>query len=511
MTGRQRVTSVVVAFLWAVLLLLRPLQGTRLWFDEGWSLVVAKTWALTGVYARPLMGTPISAVGMAQPFSSTFPIGLSFRLLGVGIWQGRLPGLLVTIGALILVYRLTVQIYSVPIALGTLAVLLFCMPHAEIHPALVGRQALAEMPMVFYLLAGYVCLSASWRRPLLFAPASAAYWGIALTTKAHVLPFWLVSVLVPCGVAVAAKKPRMVAIVGGVAVASLVAACLMGHGTARLEEGLPLYGAPMEGLYTVTAFVLDPRIRAAAIVTAFALSQPAISGIAYAASRLRRERCWNSSSCDWATIVRLSMLCLALVWLAWYAMLSVGWVRYLFPPVFLASPHVSALLYRYSSRFHVRETVRRLAAVIAGRRIDGDAIRAAVAVWILVVAAPPTAAMLLATYTVSPNRDVVEVTGYLNAIAADGEVIETYDSELLFLLDGPCHYPPDQVQVELNRRTFLRRSSLVNYDPLVGRPTYLVVGPFGRMWDLYGPVVRAGAFDLIATFGPYQVFRRVWN
>src|SRR5215203_4023431 len=74
------------------------LAGPALWWDEGWTLSVARTWVERGHYGRLLDGQ-LAPPGLEASFTVTAPIALCFRLFGVGIWQGRLFGVLCTVGA----------------------------------------------------------------------------------------------------------------------------------------------------------------------------------------------------------------------------------------------------------------------------------------------------------------------------------------------------------------------------------------------------------------------------
>jgi hypothetical protein len=71
------------------------------------------------------------------------------------------------------------------------------------------------------------------------------------------------------------------------------------------------------------------------------------------------------------------------------------------------------------------------------------------------------------------------------------------------------HYPPDQVHVELNRRTFRGEPIPIHYDPLGANPEYLVVGKHSRMWKLYDEVLASGAFRYRLRIGRYDVYERV--
>ena len=94
--------------------------------------------------------------GLEAAFPVTAVVSFSFRLLGVGVYQARAPGVFFILGTLAVVYYLACRLYNRRIAVTTLLILLFMSPaHRDLHPVLIGRQVLGEMPMMFYLLAGY--------------------------------------------------------------------------------------------------------------------------------------------------------------------------------------------------------------------------------------------------------------------------------------------------------------------------------------------------------------------
>jgi hypothetical protein len=81
--------------------------------------------------------------------------------------------------------------------------------------------------------------------------------------------------------------------------------------------------------------------------------------------------------------------------------------------------------------------------------------------------------------------------------------------ELIVLLNRRYHYPPDEIQLKLNRRTFLGQDVVIDYDPMAADPDYLVVGPHSRMWHLYDPILKAGSFRLILERSRYKVYERI--
>jgi len=108
------------------------------------------------------------------------------------------------------------------------------------------------------------------------------------------------------------------------------------------------------------------------------------------------------------------------------------------------------------------------------------------------------------------NRDdsLSAVARFLNSQTDTDALIETYESELFFLVDRSFHYPPDDVQHLLNRRTFLGEDLQIGYDPSLWDPDYVVLGPFTRMWGLYDSWLAGDDFGLVFQTSRYQVFKR---
>src|SRR5689334_19301093 len=180
------------------------LAGPALWWDEGWTLSVARTWVERGFYGRLLDGQ-LASGGLQAALPVTGSVALSFKLFGVGVWQGRLPGVIAMVAALALMYVLAERLYDRRVAIGTLFVLLCMSIHPQLHPLIMGRQVIGEMHMFCFLLAGYMCLLLALRRSPWWMTPAAISWGLALTTKAQVLPFWLVAMVVPLALALARR------------------------------------------------------------------------------------------------------------------------------------------------------------------------------------------------------------------------------------------------------------------------------------------------------------------
>src|SRR2546422_8856901 len=147
----DRIYSLIgVGILLAVALLILGLinldRTPPLYWDEGWTLSVARNWVERGHYGRLLAGQP-APPGLEAAISVTGPVALSFYLFGVGIWQGRLVGVLFMLATLGMTYYLARLLYDRSVAVGTLMALLLLSTHPPLHPLFMGRTVLAEMPM----------------------------------------------------------------------------------------------------------------------------------------------------------------------------------------------------------------------------------------------------------------------------------------------------------------------------------------------------------------------------
>jgi 4-amino-4-deoxy-L-arabinose transferase-like glycosyltransferase len=103
------------------------------------------------------------------------------------IWQGRLPGVIFTFLAICLTAFLTGRMYNRRAGLLSLFTTLIIIPFVY-HPIVMGRQILAEMPMMFYLLAGYSFLWLALSHSPIWGIGAAMSFGIGLHAKLQVPP-----------------------------------------------------------------------------------------------------------------------------------------------------------------------------------------------------------------------------------------------------------------------------------------------------------------------------------
>ncbi len=478
------------------------------WWDEGWTLTVARTWVERGYYARLLDGQ-IAPPGLEAAFPTTASVALSFRLLGVGLWQGRLVGVVFTLGAIALTYYLARQLYNPKVALATLFVLLLFPLHSQSQPLLMGRQVLAEPAMLFFLLGGYACLLRTFNKSLWFLPLVILLWGVALNTKAQALPFWLVSLVAPLLVTISTRRWFKSALLIFVLFGSLVMSRSLLALQAAWLHGSTLAPVPITDINEVVAIVPDLGSRLFAIETVLKYELPTMMGLIYAAWKWK-ERIGQASGEIDVEIIKLALLAFAGTWLGWYLLLAnAGITRYLFPPTFVASMFVASLLYEWTDHFDPRSTIKRSIHALRWLRLTRRNTSALLAVVFPAIAVSQSLLILGYLYVISPDTSARQMAEYINMQTPSDALIESYDSELFFFLNRLYHYPPDQVHVAEVRYNF-DHSVTSDYDPLVADPDYLVLGPspFSSGWRIYDKALASGAFKLVKQYRNYKLYER---
>jgi hypothetical protein len=475
------------------------------WWDEGWTLCVARQWIETGHYGCLLEGQPAAPL-LAGHLPVVASISAGFRLFGIGIWQARLVELLYAFSALGLLYYLTADLYNHKVALGTLLLVLFFPADWEMHPLIIGRQVLGEMPMVFFLLAGYFCMRMVERHVAWLAGAMGC-WGLALFTKMQVRPFLALSLAVPILLSLWRHEWRISRLIGAAAVGAGTVFLLLGWLKSVWLEGHTLPMPPMSGLLQVSAIVLVPTVRIGALIFTLSNLLPTLCGLGVATMAMVKQ--WRRAQpFGIREGVRLMLLTFLLSWFGWFVTLSLGGERYAFPLSFLATPFVAALLYDLSQGYNVRAVMHSIGDVIRERRMTVLHMQHAAVLFIALVIFGMT---VQARYDFRARKDgsvFPEVIEFLNRHIQPDALIETYESELLFLLHQPYHYPPAQLDIGLIQRGWEQHLELP-YDALEANPDYVVVGEFGRRAGIYRTAVAKGQIHLLRTMGHYQIYERV--
>jgi hypothetical protein len=484
------------------------LAGPPLWWDEGWTLSVARNWLELGHYGRLRDQAPVRG-GLEAAYTVTLPVALAMHVIGVGVWQGRIFGVVSAAAAVLLLAALASRLYGRRIAWATVGVALLMAMQPRLHPLLLGREVLGEMPMLAYLLAGYLCLLRALAGPhALLAPAILLL-GLAWVSKAQVAPFLVLSLALPTLLALWARRWGVAATLGLALIGTYLAAAILRWVGVALLVNPALPADAVSGVTGMVALVFTPFNRAYALLSLLLLGMPTVLGLLWALRELWRGRAKTNTAdkaeaASWYT--RLVLVLFVGSWTAWYTLLSAGVARYLAPATFVGSIFAAAMLHSLMGGFSPGATMARIGELLA-RRPSRTAWGALAALFLIVWGVTITGMILAVNYP-KDDRSAQRTADFLNALPAD-ILIETYESELHFLLHRPYTFPPDQTHVELGRRSLLGEAVTVAYDPLAADPDYLVVGRFARENDLYAPVIAAGHFRLLREDGLYELYARV--
>jgi hypothetical protein len=455
------------------------------WWDEGWTMNLAKNWVESGHYGQINTGIKMDP-GLAAAFPVIAPIAASFKFFGVGVWQGRLPGIFYLWGTLALMFFLAKRLVNTQVAWLTLFFLVLLPPTFETNPILIGRQALGEMPMMFYLLAGYALLLVAFERRAGLVVLAGVSWGLAISSKAQPLPFWLFSICLCLALLLYKGHYQQSFIL----ITGFLCAIVVWQGSSPLQwyilGGQSVTGEVLTGLLDTTAYVPDWQVRLLAWRNALAYGLGVviftfIVGIGCLRT-LRQTQC--------LTPPRLVHLCLfgfTSSWLAWYLGLAMAWPRYLFPALLVGC----------------------LFAAEGFEKIRNRMYSAILATLVITYLSASFLAVLAISFPELNGDQVYQTADFLNRHTPPGSVIETYESSLIFLLKRSWHYPVDQVHIELNRRTWIDPDWMIDYDPLVADPDYIVIGPMEYNWKLYTETVKSMEWRLEQEFHPYYIYHRI--
>jgi 4-amino-4-deoxy-L-arabinose transferase-like glycosyltransferase len=195
------------------LLLFRLDSIPPLSFDEGWIMTVARNLVELGHYGRLINGEPYQETIINIGIPVIAPIALSFYLFGVGILQARITIVLFTLAALFVFYKLVGRLYNSKIAFASLLAILILPFNFELNSIFVGRQALGELPALFYMITGYIFFLFSQRKSWAIILA-VIFWVLAILSKFQILPFLCLGLIVPAIVMLIKRNKKQAMLFG---------------------------------------------------------------------------------------------------------------------------------------------------------------------------------------------------------------------------------------------------------------------------------------------------------
>ena len=411
-------------------------------WDEGWNFCVAKNLVQEGHYGCSF-GGELTTPRLSQGPLIVGPAALGFKLFGVGIAQGRLFQAILTLLGIWGLYFLTRRIAGKNIALLALLYLLGASGDYRIHPGILGGQAWGETTVIFFVALATLCLCrvpARNRGPTTFVHTLSHYLlpsigaGVSLafacSAKYQATPFVTLGLL---GVSLYAVRIKDFRALGALALTWVVK-----HYFQTKIQSFPLpYRSPInlsgvgvEGILEASALVFDLNSRIEALEHTASEAWPLI--LALGAMTLKKLSSSDEQKAQTSFVyAKLFLYVVCLSWLSWYLLAARPFRRYLAPPILLGAPFVAFALSQWlkSTRMSSR-----------GRRLTIYSLTTLGICNILIVGN--------FLYSMSPqNSALLNTAQYLNESFPRGTLIETYDSQLFFLLKQPFIYPPDQAHL----------------------------------------------------------------
>ncbi|MER3457436.1 MAG: glycosyl transferase [Chloroflexota bacterium] len=494
--SRLRVETIVLIMLVVAVLTLSLVNlpyWRRTWFDEGSHLLVPKTLVQFGRYAY-ISSEGFRTYGPTLSVGPTvmLPIALVFKLFGIGLIQARLVMVAYLLLTFVLAYRLTRHLYGSTVALMAGFLLL---TSRGVNILEYGRQVLGEVPALFFWLAGVLL----WFRPemKLRRIASGIFFGLAMITKNQIALVIPPTLVVVWGLNALYYRrlrhadfalPLMIAL--GI-YGTWMAILLIFLGDGNLSQNLALLRQASGG----ALFVFMPqRIQDSlkfllGLDVFYGLLTPAFIYAVGLSLRRDLEGLKNA----------LLVVFVGLV-LGWYAFGSIGWERYAFPGLAVASLFVAKLFYDLiqAARFmEFRDSFSRAFAPLAV---------ALVVLFVLIIG------RLLAYYTraifFQPDDGPQQMAVYLNTHIRQTALIETWSPELGFLTDHRYHYPPPVILDKVVRAAWLGEPyPPETYDFRAYQPDYLILD-HTEMRLIYPTEFVEPGYRLVVSLGGYDLYER---
>lgn len=334
-------------FVWAILALAGALllffathrlsEAPHIWYDEGYFTQTAQNLALFGKQAIQVApGEFVSASTVSGGYPFIAPIALSYKLFGIGVWQGRAAMVVFILAFFLAAVYLVTLLFGMRFALWS-AFLIASFPMLYG----IGKNVLGEVPGLFFLmltLIGLVYLQRSGYRSLPAYAVSAVAAGLCVVTK----PIFIL--LLPALALVWFLHRKSISVRWGgfalavlVFIATLVPWFLLQFGTHdSLGNVLAFYVNPYEVTDLTTNVITNLRLFVTDVTPLYTLAVFALWGCSLFVRRRAEE---SVSLAETVGFVFAALVILAFLRVP-------GWYRYLFPATMAGLPFVPYVLWR---------------------------------------------------------------------------------------------------------------------------------------------------------------------
>lgn len=469
------------------------------WFDEGLGFQPAKNLVLYGEYGlRSSEGFQLFHPAIQTGPTVLLPMALAFRILGFGILQARSIIVLYSILAVFSFYRLVRSMHNRWVAFLASLLLISTFDHEFLSFIFMSRQVLAEVPALAFFWLGTLLWFRAWKSARWLALIwPGLFWGLAMLTKvqfALMLPaaliiFWLFDRISSRGLQI--RHVLVPVLVSGLCVSIWYGIQILTLGFDDFWQQTMALGSA--GRMHFLNF--SPRRMASAVFQLLGsqLILFGLPGMLYIVGSGLRKR-------EESEHRQVFLVVFTIVWLGWYAFLSIGWIRYAFVPAAMSTIFTARLLvdlWGWANQRH-RACLQRLAFDPRRLAVGG------MTVMLILSGMLP----LVKKIVQSPDSGLRGLAHYLNTNVPEDVVIESWEWEIDLLTNHHYHHPPYEVTNAFTESLWYGSPiSHDRYDFLVFRPAYLIEGPFAKWTGVYPQDFLRDKCTLVITIGEYDLYR----
>jgi 4-amino-4-deoxy-L-arabinose transferase-like glycosyltransferase len=471
-----------------------------IWFDEGYKTNAARTLAEYGVYGTySVEGFLPFDPGISSGPADIAAVALMFKLFGTGIAQARLAIICFTLLGLLMLYSLAAYLYGRAAGLFCTLLMLAAPPIQGVSFLAIGRQVLGESPSLALMLLGWWLWLRSWERNrwLLSILAGLAL-GLGLLSKTQtgiaLLPAMLV-IAIGYGRNNRMRLAYLVApiiIMLGVVVGWSIIGRLGTDSHQRQENSILLLDAIKTNL--VTGLFGRTLTSSAWIIIALMLIGGGASGWRLVRQAVRMP---YSTARFWAEALIVTFVLFSA---GWFAVLSVGWPRYAYAGLILATILICRSVWDIF-HYRLRQLQKRWSIFSNYGYRSG----------IVAIALLAAFTNIYPLWRAQQDTKAQEAADYIHAHIPQDAVVETWEWELDALSDHWRYHHPNQRYLFLAIRQFShdQQAFHLNYDMLQANPDYLIIGGFGDWTHIYDQDITYLQFSQLAEIGAYRIYKRV--
>jgi hypothetical protein len=192
--------------------------------------------------------------------------------------------------------------------------------------------------------------------------------------------------------------------------------------------------------------------------------------------------------------------------LGWYVVFSIGWIRYAFLGLSLATIFIARFFFDITSGFKFDWGSGYLRSLFENK----NAYQFAVTLWLLAIILMPMAKTVMNIVLPGPDY-ATQMSTYLDKNVPQTAVIETWEPEMGFLTNHNYHFPPQALlAVAINQVYYNGAPVSDQYTYLASdKPEYLLVGEFSKWTAIYPADQIQANYQLVESFGDYDIYKRV--